>query len=152
MTVQWAFRNVSADLPHTSLQIQSNVHKNLIIIGIWRRAFWWTFTNQWKECIVSFFRVESAVTATKSQRANFELNTSAELCLWALVRLAPKLFLWGWRDLSVKFPPRPIIQGAFSLHHRGSNVDCLCGLVVRVPGYRSGSPGSISGAATFSEK
>jgi hypothetical protein len=28
----------------------------------------------------------------------------------------------------------------------------LCGLVVRVPGYRSRGPGSISGAVTFSEK
>jgi hypothetical protein len=30
--------------------------------------------------------------------------------------------------------------------------DLLCGLVVRVPGYRSKSPGSIPGAARFSEK
>jgi hypothetical protein len=30
-------------------------------------------------------------------------------------------------------------------------VDCLCGLVVRVPGYRSRDPGSIPGAARFSE-
>jgi hypothetical protein len=31
-------------------------------------------------------------------------------------------------------------------------LDRLCGLVVRVPGYRSGSPGSIPGAIRFSEK
>jgi hypothetical protein len=31
-------------------------------------------------------------------------------------------------------------------------VDRLCGLVVRVPGYRSSGPGSIPGAAKFSEK
>jgi hypothetical protein len=30
--------------------------------------------------------------------------------------------------------------------------DCLCGLVVRVPGYRSRGPGSIPGATGFSEK
>jgi hypothetical protein len=29
---------------------------------------------------------------------------------------------------------------------------CLCGLVVRVPGYRSRGPGSIPGAIRFSEK
>jgi hypothetical protein len=31
-------------------------------------------------------------------------------------------------------------------------VDCLCGLVARVPGYRSRGPGSILGATRFSEK
>jgi hypothetical protein len=30
--------------------------------------------------------------------------------------------------------------------------DRLCGLVVRVPGYRSRGPGTISGATRFSEK
>jgi hypothetical protein len=30
--------------------------------------------------------------------------------------------------------------------------DSLCGLVVRVPGYRFRGPGSIPGATTFSEK
>jgi hypothetical protein len=30
--------------------------------------------------------------------------------------------------------------------------DRLCGLLVRVPGYRSRGPGSILGATTFSEK
>jgi hypothetical protein len=30
--------------------------------------------------------------------------------------------------------------------------DCLCGLVVRIPGYRSRGLGSIPGATTFSEK
>jgi hypothetical protein len=33
-----------------------------------------------------------------------------------------------------------------------SNVDRLCGLVIRVPGYRSRGPGSIPGATRFSEK
>jgi hypothetical protein len=34
-----------------------------------------------------------------------------------------------------------------------SNImDYLCGLVVRVPGYRSRGPGSITGATIFSEK
>jgi hypothetical protein len=32
------------------------------------------------------------------------------------------------------------------------NADRLCGLVVRVPGYRSRGPGSILGATRFSEK
>jgi hypothetical protein len=31
-------------------------------------------------------------------------------------------------------------------------IDHLCGLVVRVPGYRSKGPSSISGATRFSEK
>jgi hypothetical protein len=30
--------------------------------------------------------------------------------------------------------------------------DRLCGLVIRVPGYRSRGPGSIPGATRFSEK
>jgi hypothetical protein len=30
--------------------------------------------------------------------------------------------------------------------------DRLCGLVVRIPGYRSTDPGSILGATKFSEK
>jgi hypothetical protein len=30
--------------------------------------------------------------------------------------------------------------------------DSLCGLLVRVPGYRSRGPGSVSGATRFSEK
>jgi hypothetical protein len=33
-----------------------------------------------------------------------------------------------------------------------STTDRLCGLVVRVPGYRSRNPGSISGATRYSEK
>jgi hypothetical protein len=32
------------------------------------------------------------------------------------------------------------------------STDLLCCLVVRVPGYKSGGPGSISGATRFSEK
>jgi hypothetical protein len=31
-------------------------------------------------------------------------------------------------------------------------IDLLCGLVVRVPGYRSRGPGSIPGGTKFSEK
>jgi hypothetical protein len=37
----------------------------------------------------------------------------------------------------------------FSIGYGG---DRLCGLVVRVPGYRSRDPGSILGATRFSEK
>jgi hypothetical protein len=33
-----------------------------------------------------------------------------------------------------------------------STIDRLCGLVLRVPGYRSRGPGSIAGATRFSEK
>jgi hypothetical protein len=33
-----------------------------------------------------------------------------------------------------------------------SKIDSLCGLVVRVLGYRSGGPGSIPGTTRFSEK
>jgi hypothetical protein len=32
------------------------------------------------------------------------------------------------------------------------HTDSLCGLVMRVPGYRSRGPGSIPGATRFSEK
>jgi hypothetical protein len=32
------------------------------------------------------------------------------------------------------------------------HIDHLCGLVVRVPGYSSGRPGSIPDATRFSEK
>jgi hypothetical protein len=31
-------------------------------------------------------------------------------------------------------------------------LDCLCGLLIRVPGYRSRGPGLIPGATRFSEK
>jgi hypothetical protein len=52
---------------------------------------------------------------------------------------------------------------ACSTHKRGESAliffkcnpkirDCLCGLVVRVPGYRSRGPGSISCGTRFSEK
>jgi hypothetical protein len=34
----------------------------------------------------------------------------------------------------------------------GIHLPSLCGLLVRVPGYRSGGPGSIPGATRFSEK
>jgi hypothetical protein len=36
--------------------------------------------------------------------------------------------------------------------HNVSDVDRLCGLVVRVLGYRSGDPGSIPGTTRFSKK
>jgi hypothetical protein len=35
--------------------------------------------------------------------------------------------------------------------HSSPNIDRLCGLVVRVLGYRSGGPGSIPGTTRFSE-
>jgi hypothetical protein len=38
------------------------------------------------------------------------------------------------------------IEGIFTIY------DSLCGLVVRVPGYRSRGPGSILDATKFSEK
>jgi hypothetical protein len=50
----------------------------------------------------------------------------------------------------------PIFWGVVGLE-RGplnlmSTIDCLCGLVVRVPGYRTRDSGSIPGAITFFEK
>jgi hypothetical protein len=33
-----------------------------------------------------------------------------------------------------------------------ANIDCLCGLMVRVPGYRSRGPGSIPGTTRSSDK
>jgi hypothetical protein len=44
---------------------------------------------------------------------------------------------------------------AVQLHNNNNNnnnVDRVCGLAVRVPGYRSRGPGSIPGATRFSEK
>jgi hypothetical protein len=45
---------------------------------------------------------------------------------------------------------RHVSFGRVSVFHCFS--DHLCGLVVRVPGYRSRSPGSTPGATRFSEK
>jgi hypothetical protein len=41
---------------------------------------------------------------------------------------------------------------SFRLHYLLLITDRLCGLVVRVLGYRSGGPGSIPGTTRFSEK
>jgi hypothetical protein len=38
------------------------------------------------------------------------------------------------------------------VHYRIYKSDRLCGIVVRVPGYRSKGPGSISGTTRLSEK
>jgi hypothetical protein len=43
------------------------------------------------------------------------------------------------------------VRYELSLYVMYKKVDRLCGLVVRVPGYRSRGPGSISGATRFSE-
>jgi hypothetical protein len=43
-----------------------------------------------------------------------------------------------------------MVLGIFG--HKRKKVNRLSGLVVRVLGYRSGGPGSIPGAARFSEK
>jgi hypothetical protein len=51
-----------------------------------------------------------------------------------------------WHILSLM----DIIYIVLGLTYRGT--DRLCGLVVRVPGNRSRCPGSIPGAAIFSEK
>jgi hypothetical protein len=40
----------------------------------------------------------------------------------------------------------------YILYFHAHYMDCLCGLVVRVVGYRSGGPGSIPGTTRFSEK
>jgi hypothetical protein len=62
-------------------------------------------------------------------------------------------YLIFWRNISSSSPQFLCCAFIF-LHfplkyHEG---DCLCGLVVRVPGYRSRSPGSIPSATRFSEK
>jgi hypothetical protein len=61
----------------------------------------------------------------------------------------------SWRDylkrraISSIYVPLRKYQG---LHYYSSDVDLLCGLMVRVPGYRSRGPVSILGATRFSEK
>jgi hypothetical protein len=45
-----------------------------------------------------------------------------------------------------------IIRIHFSLIVLSLDVDRLCGLVVKVPGYRSRGPGSTAGTTRFSEK
>jgi hypothetical protein len=47
----------------------------------------------------------------------------------------------------MKFRMKALINEVYITHS-----DRLCGLVVRVLGYRSRGPGSISGATGFSEK
>jgi hypothetical protein len=37
------------------------------------------------------------------------------------------------------------MEGIFNIGRLGEQLDCLCGLVVRVLGYRSGGPGLIPG-------
>jgi hypothetical protein len=44
------------------------------------------------------------------------------------------------------------IQVKTSLFFKNSNIDRLCGLVIRVPGYRCTGLDSIPGATRFSEK
>jgi hypothetical protein len=49
-----------------------------------------------------------------------------------------------------KLHPVILFSNLFNLY---SNIeDRLCGLVARVPGYRSRGPGSVPGATRFSEK
>jgi hypothetical protein len=48
-------------------------------------------------------------------------------------------------------------KGCFGLNDQGhfilcADIDCLCGLVVSVPGYRARDPGSVPDATRFSEK
>jgi hypothetical protein len=54
---------------------------------------------------------------------------------WSNFRLKLQTMLWGM-----------ILPTAYFIGDR------LCGLVVRVPGYRSRGPGSIPGTTIFSEK
>jgi hypothetical protein len=42
--------------------------------------------------------------------------------------------------------------GSFFRYSLETETDCPCGLVLRLPGYRSRGPGSFSGATRFSEK
>jgi hypothetical protein len=53
---------------------------------------------------------------------------------------------------AICFMSRTTEQISHDFTYSLSCVDRLCGLVVRGPGYRSRGPGSITGAARFSEK
>jgi hypothetical protein len=46
--------------------------------------------------------------------------------------------------------PESIVQFHILISRYQEALDCLCGLVVRVPGYRSRGLGSIPGATRFS--
>jgi hypothetical protein len=68
---------------------------------------------------------------------------AAKWCELALAVQLPRPPFRGYLALSFSYKAHVIRLGSA---HR------LCGLVVRVPGYRSTGPGSIPGAASFSEK
>jgi hypothetical protein len=48
--------------------------------------------------------------------------------------------------------PLDSIKGKTLFENLATISNCLCGLVIRVPGYRSRGPGSIPGATRYSEK
>jgi hypothetical protein len=77
------------------------------------------------------------------------------LSMWRLVGPCCSVLSWGtmlqaWRS-RVRDPMRSMdFLFFFNLRNPSNRTDRLCGLVVRVLGYRSGGPGSIPGTTRFS--
>jgi hypothetical protein len=66
----------------------------------------------------------------------------------SLLKAFPLEFFSSWQSFS-----DPLVESEYTLYGTYTTiVDHLCGLVVRVPGYRSRGLGSIPGVTTFSEK
>jgi hypothetical protein len=68
-----------------------------------------------------------------------------------LDRTCPPLWEAGHQPLEMWYK---VVQRVWLLFRAvtSANIDGLCGLVARVPGYRSRGPGSIPGSTRFSEK
>jgi hypothetical protein len=88
---------------------------------------------------------ESKTTATWSWSLPLPQDwwSCTSFMVWCLINWAQ--MLQDWR-LWVRFPIKPS-DFFFSIY--AIRPDRLCGLVVRVPGYRSRGPGSIPGATRF---
>jgi hypothetical protein len=81
--------------------------------------------------------------------------------LCALIRKPPADKAWTCIKLKNEFRKRGqyFARSRTAIVHRSADISVnvgvvgrLCGLVVRVPGYTSGGPGSIPDATRFSEK
>jgi hypothetical protein len=86
--------------------------------------------------------------ATQPEFSNYEYiyELSRILEMFTHVVTIPRL-LFFWFCVKIVILMKPCVYNEY--HHWK---DRLCGLVVRVPGYRSRRPGSIPCAARFSEK